>query len=127
MKAVEAPGDARAEWEFLHDLVHNVTGQNGFVTIEGLFNQMAKEVSAFNGLTWASPRRHRRDGANLKWTGTFIIFSLVKIAIVVGVVQGLVAYSVLAERKISAWIQDRVGPNRTAPPFMKYIPVSDRF
>jgi NADH-quinone oxidoreductase subunit G len=52
MKAVEAPGDARAEWEFLHDLVHNVTGQNGFVTIEGLFNQMAKEVPAFNGLTW---------------------------------------------------------------------------
>ena len=53
----------------------------------------------------------------------FIIFSLVKIAIVVGVVQGLVAYSVLAERKISAWIQDRVGPNRTAPPFAKYIPI----
>jgi NADH-quinone oxidoreductase subunit G len=52
MKAVEAPGEARAEWEFLHDLVHNVTGQNGFVTIEGLFNQMAKEVLAFNGLTW---------------------------------------------------------------------------
>jgi predicted molibdopterin-dependent oxidoreductase YjgC len=54
MKAVEAPGDAKAEWEFLHDLVHNVTGQNGFVTIEGLFNQMAKEVSAFNGLTWSA-------------------------------------------------------------------------
>jgi NADH-quinone oxidoreductase subunit G len=52
-KAVEAPGDARAEWEFLHDLVHNVTGQNGFVTIEGLFNEMAKDVSAFNGLMWA--------------------------------------------------------------------------
>jgi NADH-quinone oxidoreductase subunit G len=54
MKAVEAPGDARAEWEFLHDLVHNVTGQNGFVTIEGLFNQMAKEVPAFSGVTWQS-------------------------------------------------------------------------
>jgi NADH-quinone oxidoreductase subunit G len=54
MKAVEASGDARAEWEFLHDLVHNVTGQNGFVTIEGLFNEMAKDVSAFNGLKWAS-------------------------------------------------------------------------
>ena len=53
MKAVEAPGDARAEWEFLHNLVHNVTGQNGFLTIEGLFNEMAKDVSAFNGLTWA--------------------------------------------------------------------------
>jgi NADH-quinone oxidoreductase subunit G len=54
MKAVEAPGDARAEWEFLHDLVHTVAGQNGFVTIEGLFNAMAKDVPAFNGLTWAS-------------------------------------------------------------------------
>jgi NADH-quinone oxidoreductase subunit G len=54
MKAVEAPGDARVEWEFLHDLVHNVTGRNGFLTIEGLFNEMAKDVSAFNGLTWAS-------------------------------------------------------------------------
>ena len=53
MKAVEAPGDARPEWEFLHDLVHNVTGQDGFLTIEGLFNEMAKDVPAFNGLTWA--------------------------------------------------------------------------
>jgi NADH-quinone oxidoreductase subunit G len=54
MKAVEAPGDARPEWEFLHDLVYNVTGQDGFLTIEGLFNEMAKDVSAFSGLTWAS-------------------------------------------------------------------------
>jgi NADH-quinone oxidoreductase subunit G len=54
MKAVEAPGEARPEWEFLHDLVYNVTGKNGFLTIEGLFNEMAKDVSAFNGLTWAA-------------------------------------------------------------------------
>ncbi len=54
MQAVEPPGDARAEWELLHDLVHHVTGQNGFVTIEGLFNQMAREVPAFGGLTWSS-------------------------------------------------------------------------
>ena len=53
MKAIEPKGDARAEWEFLHELVFNVTGQNGFVSIEGLFNQMAQEVPAFNGLTWA--------------------------------------------------------------------------
>ena len=53
MKAVEPPGEARPEWEFLHDLVYNVTGQDGFLTIEGLFNEMAKDVPAFHGLTWA--------------------------------------------------------------------------
>jgi NADH-quinone oxidoreductase subunit G len=53
MKAVEPPGQGRAEWEFLHELVFNVTGQDGFVSIEGLFNQMAKDVPGFNGLTWA--------------------------------------------------------------------------
>ncbi|HXC35757.1 MAG TPA: molybdopterin-dependent oxidoreductase [Candidatus Acidoferrales bacterium] len=53
MKAVEPPGDSRAEWEFLHDLVFNVTGQDGFLTIEGLFNEMSKDVPAFKGLTWA--------------------------------------------------------------------------
>ena len=53
MKAVEPPGDARPEWEFLRELVFNITGQGGFVSIEGLFNQMAAEIPAFNGLTWA--------------------------------------------------------------------------
>jgi NADH-quinone oxidoreductase subunit G len=53
LKAIEPPGNSRPEWEFLHELVFNVTGQNGFVSIEGLFNQMAKEVPAFAGLTWA--------------------------------------------------------------------------
>ncbi len=54
MKAVEPPGDARAEWDFLHDLLLNVTGQDGFLTIEGLFNEMAKDIPAFNGLAWAA-------------------------------------------------------------------------
>ncbi len=52
----------------------------------------------------------------------FIIFSVVKIAIVIGVVQGMVAYAVLAERKISAWIQDRVGPNRCRAAVREIIP-----
>ena len=53
MKAVEPPGDARPEWEILRELLLNLSGQAGFVSIEGLFNQMAAEVPAFNGLTWA--------------------------------------------------------------------------
>jgi NADH-quinone oxidoreductase subunit G len=54
VKAIEPPGSARPEWEFLHELVFSVTGQNGFVTIEGLFNQMAREIPALNGLNWAA-------------------------------------------------------------------------
>jgi NADH-quinone oxidoreductase subunit G len=54
MKAVEPRGDVRAEWEFLHDLVVQATGTNGYRSIEGLFNQMAMEVPAYKGLTWAT-------------------------------------------------------------------------
>ncbi|HVU28651.1 MAG TPA: NADH-quinone oxidoreductase subunit NuoH [Verrucomicrobiae bacterium] len=54
---------------------------------------------------------------------SFIIFSLVKIVLVLGILHTLAGYAVLLERKVSAWIQDRVGPNRVAPPFMKYVPI----
>jgi NADH-quinone oxidoreductase subunit G len=54
MKAIEPKGEARAEWEILHELVLHVTGQNGFVSIEGLFNQMAAEIPAMKGVTWAA-------------------------------------------------------------------------
>src|SRR5438128_2036877 len=52
----------------------------------------------------------------------FIIFTLIKIACVIGAVLTMFAYSVLAERKISASIQDRVGPNRVALPLIGGIP-----
>lgn len=58
---------------------------------------------------------------------SFLIYSAIKIVAVIGVVMGFVAYSVLAERKVSAWIQDRVGPNRTAPWFILKIPVIGPF
>ncbi|MCX6905828.1 MAG: molybdopterin-dependent oxidoreductase [Verrucomicrobia bacterium] len=52
MKAVEPPGDARPECEFLVELVANVTGAVLPTNTAGLFNQMAKEVPGFSGLTW---------------------------------------------------------------------------
>ena len=57
----------------------------------------------------------------------FVLFSALKIFAVFGVVMTAVAYAVLVERKVSAWIQNRVGPNRTAPFFINYLPVIGPF
>jgi NADH-quinone oxidoreductase subunit H len=43
----------------------------------------------------------------------FVLITLIKIVVVIFcAVLPMVAYSVFVERKVSAWIQDRVGPNR---------------
>lgn len=41
----------------------------------------------------------------------------------VSVILGICSYAVLAERKVSAWIQGRHGPNRTNLPILGSIPV----
>lgn len=45
----------------------------------------------------------------------YALESLIKIAIVLGIIITTVAYVVLAERKVSAYIQNRLGPNRVGP------------
>lgn len=44
-----------------------------------------------------------------------ILISLIKVVIVMLVMLGIAAYLVLAERRISAFIQNRIGPNRVGP------------
>ena len=48
-------------------------------------------------------------------TTAFAIASMVKVLVFFGVDLVTVAMLTLAERKVSAWIQDRHGPNRTGP------------
>src|SRR3954465_15783320 len=46
-----------------------------------------------------------------------LIGILLKILVVVGITQGAVAYLILVERKVAAYAQDRIGPNRAGIEF----------
>ena len=52
--------------------------------------------------------------ANYPW-----LMVLIKVLGVFAVIMPMVAYSVMAERRISALIQDRIGPNRVGIPFTR--------
>ncbi len=51
-------------------------------------------------------------------------FSAILTVVLIGAIMGVVAYCIYFERKISAWIQDRVGPNRVGP-FGLFQPLAD--
>ena len=44
-----------------------------------------------------------------------LLYAILTIIVMMGVLQGTFAYLILLERKVAAWIQDRVGPNRVGP------------
>jgi NADH-quinone oxidoreductase subunit H len=56
-----------------------------------------------------------------------VLLKTVFALVMVSVVMGIAAYSVLAERKVSSWIQGRIGPNRTTVPILGSIPAIGPF
>ena len=55
-----------------------------------------------------------------------IITSLLKIVAILFLILSMVSYAVYAERRVSAFIQDRLGPNRVGPAGL-FQPIADMF
>lgn len=72
----------------------------------------------FNDLTMIDWINH------LKQDQQFLLFSVIKIFGAFSVLMTMVAYVVLVERRLCAFIQDRVGPNRVGP-FGIWQPIAD--
>jgi len=54
-------------------------------------------------------------------------FAIARGLLVIVVLMSIAAYTVLLERKASAWIQGRIGPNRTNHPMIAWIPFVGTF
>jgi len=52
MQAVQPSGDARADWEWLRELVVGLTGKPIADTLPGVFNQCSQQNEALSGITW---------------------------------------------------------------------------
>jgi NADH-quinone oxidoreductase subunit H len=60
----------------------------------------------------------------MEFLRTQLGFSVALMVVLIGIIMGCVAYAILLERKVAAWVQDRIGPNR-AGPFGLLQPIAD--
>lgn len=51
----------------------------------------------------------------MEWLNNPLVMAGITIGVVMGGVLGACSYLILLERKLSAWMQDRIGPNRVGP------------
>ncbi len=50
-RAINAPGEARDDWEILRDILQARTGGNGLLLVEDVFREMAENTPALQGLS----------------------------------------------------------------------------
>lgn len=61
-RAVDAPGDARPDWQILEALASRLGRPMGFTTAEQIFSEMASLTPLYAGMSWA-----RLDDHGLQW------------------------------------------------------------
>ena len=95
-----------------------------FNIVEDVFEEMAKSIEAFKGLitmiseksgTKIKSRNFRKSIIGILNKMTIlelIVITLVKIVIILTLMLLTVSYLVYFERRVSAWAQNRLGPNR---------------
>lgn len=59
-----------------------------------------------------------------EWVNAPVVAAIIKSSVVLGIILSITGYIVLFERRVIAWLQHRVGPNR-AGPFGLLHPLSD--
>ena len=50
-RAMQAPGEARDDWEIIRDLIQQLNGSNGIYFIEDVFKQIAEAIPEMKGLS----------------------------------------------------------------------------
>ncbi len=50
-RALQAPGEARDDWEIIRDLIQQLSGSNGIYLIEDVFKQIAEAIPEMKGLS----------------------------------------------------------------------------
>ena len=116
-RAVVPPRDRKAFYEVVSLWLKAAAVEAPDASFLAWHAEVKKAVKGMKDLSILDllPQRRQTGGGPMTPLWAIVIEALVKILVIIAIVMTGVAYSTLAERKVSAWMQDRKGPNRVGP------------